>query len=531
MNVCPNCLYKGEEDICPRDGFPMLKEAMFQDMGREPDLTGSVIGGKYEVCELLGTGAMGTVWRAVHRITKQEVALKVLKGGVHNNIQAVQRFLREARAASKLSHPNVIRVYDFGTTEDGRLFMVMELLKGTDLRTILKEDKSLDPLRAVKIAIQICEALNEAHQSGIVHRDLKPSNIFLVDVHLKMDFVKVIDFGISRSVQDDDHITGTGIVVGTPRYMSPEQAQGLETDARSDLYSLGIILYEMLSGDIPFKANTSGALLAAHIAAPPRPLPQVVKGVKIPESLVKLVNSLLAKKPENRPASALEVHSALCSIEAEIKAIVGDSSRSELQVRETAQSDKNEEQDIELIEDATIKAIRTGADNNSEERYLHPIAKKTYKHWYIFLGGLIPGIAIAVFIIMLIIGKDDATTKAIKDEDAYIIAMVSQQEIYEASHSKDPLVASQEEVTIEAFQKQIKRRVLIESIPKGALVFISGKKKPEGKTPITLEVDPDETLRLNLSLFGYHPAVLEIAPNTKNRYEVKMKKVEIDIPF
>jgi serine/threonine-protein kinase len=274
---------------------------------------------KYRLDALLGRGGMGAVYRARHISMQRDVAVKVMR------IQAgtatlAQRFHNEAKACSRLTHPNTIRVTDFGATEDGYLFMVMELLRGEDLEAVIRREKSLASLRTVRIARQICGALDEAHELGFLHRDLKPSNIFLAEVHKSRDFVKVIDFGIAKVLNpepDEADLTGTGMVIGTPRYMSPEQVRGRALDRRADLYSLGILLYEMLTGTIPFEARTTAALMLAHAREVARPLPDRVGGEELREGLRALVDCLVRKEPDERPATAADVAERLAEIEAE----------------------------------------------------------------------------------------------------------------------------------------------------------------------------------------------------------------------
>ena len=284
------------------------------------DLGGRVFGGKYEIVAAIGAGGMGSVWRARHRTIGRDVAIKVMKPGAAGSLNAVKRFYREAKSGSALTHPHTVRVYDFGATDDGLLYLVVELLEGRELRDAQRTEGPLAPLRSVRIARQICQSLDEAHEAGIVHRDLKPSNVFLTEVHRQSDFVKVIDFGISRPVDqgDDTTLTETGAVIGTPRYMAPEQASGRAVDRRSDLYALGIVLYEMLTGTIPFEADSTPALLVAHVSQPPWPLPDSIGGETIPRALRDLVLELLSKQPVDRPATAAAVDERLAAIEAGI---------------------------------------------------------------------------------------------------------------------------------------------------------------------------------------------------------------------
>lgn len=313
LRYCPLCQHRGPETSCPRDGAPTLP---LSEVAPGGDFTGQVINGKYQIIERLGTGGMGSVWIARQLSMGQDVAVKILTAGGAPELRAVERFYAEARACSRLSHPNIIRVTDFGATESGLPFMVMELLRGSDLSAALRTDGHLPMYRAVRIARQVCEALGEAHAQGIIHRDLKPSNVFLLRSQLKTDYVKVIDFGISKNLADASGLTGTGLVIGTPRYMSPEQIRGNQVGPQADLYALGIILFEMLVGQTPFQGDTASALMMAQVKTPPPPLPRTHDGCAVPEELHALVSSLLAKRPADRPPDAADVHATLVSLEA-----------------------------------------------------------------------------------------------------------------------------------------------------------------------------------------------------------------------
>src|SRR5450432_3867895 len=216
------------------------------------DFTGRVIEGRYRILKVLGEGGMGTVYAGEHVEIGKGVAVKILHPQYSRQQDLVERFRREARAASRIGHPHIIDVTDFGTTEDGCAYFVMEHLDGIDLADVLSHERRLDPVRAAQITIQICRALEAAHAAGVIHRDLKPENIFLVSRDGRADFVKVLDFGIARSLgQDSRRLTNPGIAMGTPEYMAPEQALGGLADRRSDIYSVGALLYEMVTGTPP----------------------------------------------------------------------------------------------------------------------------------------------------------------------------------------------------------------------------------------------------------------------------------------
>jgi serine/threonine protein kinase len=262
-----------------------------------------IIAGRFRIeCEI-GTGGMGTVYRAKHLGLERAVAVKIIKPEFASDPDVADRFMREARTMAKLRHPHAAMIFDAGNLPDGRHFIIMEFVEGRTLSETLEREGRFTPERAVRIAADICDVLAEAHNLGIVHRDLKPSNIMLNERG-----VCVLDFGVAKVLAtsaDATHThatTGSGVIVGTPRYMSPEQCLGQRIGARSDLYSLGVLLYEMLAGQPPFTDPLASAVLVKQATAHPPPLPKI--RADIPRALVVAVHSLLAKRPEDRPQNA-----------------------------------------------------------------------------------------------------------------------------------------------------------------------------------------------------------------------------------
>jgi hypothetical protein len=317
--LCPQCAQPTQALTCPVHHCPtVLRAAGSLDMLHE----GTVIGGRYRTGKLLGKGGFGAVFLAQHVATGQELVVKVLKPDLGEDTTHVQRFFNEARASSQLSHPHTVRVFDFGQTDAGLLYMAMERLHGVELAQAIKETAGhrLDVARTLRMGIAVCKSLSEAHHAGLVHRDLKPDNIFLCRVHGEQEFVKVIDFGIAKPTSETDTgLTRTGFTVGTPKYMSPEQITNKPLDGRSDLYALGVILYQCLAGRVPFTAGSPMETLVMQLQADAEPLHQVAPGT--PRELSDLVMRCLRKSPWERFVDADELREALEALLIEVEPV------------------------------------------------------------------------------------------------------------------------------------------------------------------------------------------------------------------
>ncbi len=269
-------------------------------MAQDPYL-GRQILGQYHIEKKLGEGGMGMVYQADQPAMSRKAAIKILRQEIANEEQ-IQRFQREAQALANLDHPHIVKVYNFGNLDDGALFMAMEFVQGREMDQVLEVDGRMEWKRATTVCLQAADALLMAHNSGIVHRDLKPENILLMEYRDDQDYVKVLDFGIAKVLDNSQSLesshTMAGVIHGTPMYMSPEQARGDTIDHRSDIYSLGIVLYAMLTGDLPIKSNTLVGYIIAHQQDPPEPIRTHVAGV--PKELERIVMKMLEKKPEDR---------------------------------------------------------------------------------------------------------------------------------------------------------------------------------------------------------------------------------------
>lgn len=319
MLHCTTCGkdYAPDVKFCPADRTPLQADATLKGETPADPLIGQTLDGKYKLEERLGIGGMGTVYRARHVLIDRPVAVKVLHQRLVEDEASRIRFQREAKASGRLQHLNAVAVTDFGQSSTGYVYIVMELLEGHTLREILAKEAPLETARAVSLMLQASAAVAAAHEAGIIHRDLKPANILVTQSADVPSIVKVLDFGIAKLLSDafdDDepNLTQVGVMIGTPRYMSPEQCNGFELTPAADVYSLGVILYEMLTGVSPFNGSTPLAIALKHSTDLPKPPREMVP--TIPLELEGLVLHALEKNPDDRPANAAAFRSELLEI-------------------------------------------------------------------------------------------------------------------------------------------------------------------------------------------------------------------------
>ncbi len=316
--TCASCGYlagtpAGTMELCPRCGAA-LREPPARPLEPERASTsswvGKVIADRYRLLSLLGEGGMGAVFKAEHSRMGKALAVKVLRGAFARDPAAVARFRAEAQIVSRLSHPHTIAVFDFGEMEGEGFYLAMEYVPGKDLATLLRERERLPEARAIGIAEQILGALAEAHEAGVVHRDVKPANIMVMETR-EGDFAKVLDFGIAKLRDAGGGEAAQGVIIGTPSYLAPEQARALDVDERADLYAVGAVLYELVSGRPPFVASSPMAVLAAHVRDTPRPLAEIAP---VSPGFAAVVHRALAKRPEHRFESARAMREALLAL-------------------------------------------------------------------------------------------------------------------------------------------------------------------------------------------------------------------------
>jgi serine/threonine protein kinase len=325
MKRCASCQtpYPDEFAFCPLDGAELDDPSAYA--------VGATIRNKYRILAKVGKGGMGHVYKALHLLFNEVRALKVMDPSLTQREDFVRRFLREAFVARRLQHPNAVRVDDVDQTEDGRHCIVMEFIDGRMLRDVLQREGPLPAARACSIIKQVASALGAAHKLGIIHRDIKPENIALIKSE-QGDLVKVLDFGITKlregRLKEEAGAmaltaTGTVFAIGTPEYMSPEQVRQKDLDGRSDLYSLGMVFYEMLAGELPFHAESQAEWFLAHVGEAPRPLQEQAANLRIPAGICDLVMSMLEKEPLRRPANGAAIIKAIEACERETPVLAG----------------------------------------------------------------------------------------------------------------------------------------------------------------------------------------------------------------
>ncbi len=321
VRACPSCgaHYQGEVKFCSEDGTALVQATVKHDSNSSAEVGPGTVLGSYRLLALVGKGGMGSVYRAEHVRLKRQVAVKVLSPDYVTNPTAVKRFFGEALAVNQIKHDHIVEVTDVNDYEDGPVYYIMELLEGRTLKEASTPGEPLPLPRALHIAMQVCDTLAAVHKGGIVHRDLKPDNIFLTTKNGTSDFAKILDFGVAKLMAETDSDamvkTSAGALLGTPDYMAPEQVMGKSIDHRADIYALGVIIYEMVTGKKPVAAGNIGELVYRHMTQKPIAPSQLEElAYPIPAALDSLIMRCLSKDPSERPATAEELLQELFAI-------------------------------------------------------------------------------------------------------------------------------------------------------------------------------------------------------------------------
>ncbi|MDJ0764674.1 MAG: protein kinase [Myxococcota bacterium] len=463
---------------------------------------GTILDGKYELGRLIGEGGMGTVYEATHRLIRRRLAVKFLHSQFVTSQEVVTRFQREAQAAAAIGHENIIEVTDMGSAPDGAPYIVMEYLEGNDLKQLIAKEGVLPPARAAHIAGQALFALQAAHQVGIIHRDIKPENIYLIDKPNRTDYVKLLDFGISkfRSLEAEGMkgLTQTGTVLGTPYYMSPEQARGDQNlSARSDIYAMGVILYQMLTGRLPFDAPNYNALLIKILTEDPDP-PEAVNP-DIPADLAATIKVSMARDPSARFDDCLAFRNQLASHipgESAIQLDTGLSPASRTAVR---------------------AALATGTETPLEMTRTGLLAPK--RKWGLIAGGFL-GLAVVASVIFMLVRPSDAPSPNAaaapsSTGSALEVANDDEKATGNQPHSAD--------VAADADKEEI--RVKIAANPKTATIKIDGQ--PLAGNPFEgIFVKDGQRHKVEIAAAGYKTEIADISFKTDQTLSYSLMKIE-----
>jgi serine/threonine protein kinase len=485
MRICPKCdkQYSDDVAVCPDDGTALLDAAELlptldaevepdgdaEDQAEEPALATGTTVGAYSIVKLLGEGGMGQVYLAEHTKLQRRVALKILRAAYTQNRTVLRRFFHEARAVNMINHEHIVEITDFIEDEESRAYYIMEYLRGQNLGECLMDEGALPVHRVLGIAIQVCEALAAVHGQGFIHRDLKPDNVFLTEKWGQRDFVKLLDFGVvklkepfgERELQASSP-SQTGAIVGTPAYMSPEQVAGKPVAASSDLYSMGVILYEMTTGRRPFVAHSFGEYVLKHMTEPPvKPSKLENLPFKVSSRLEALTLRCLEKKPDRRPANATEIIAEL------------------MEIGEREQCNLNQ-----FIPTAYV-SVPT------------PTRRRSTVLW----------IAAAAAVLVISAGAGVLALRGTGGSDT----------------AEPPAMTAAPDGSRPASTKV---QVAFDSVPRGAEVFAPGSDQPLGMTPVTLSFDRSgEPRSFELRLAGHKLARKQIAMSEDTKVVVTLARI------
>jgi eukaryotic-like serine/threonine-protein kinase len=542
MRVCPSCRHQfpAGSNFCPHDGHRL--EDLPQGLSPKDPFLGMVLDDRYKVESLLGSGGMGNVYAARHIVIDKPVAIKILRLEYSKDPRQAERFIREARAASRIGHPNIVDVTDFGRLDNGQIFFVMEYLVGVTLAGELRKRGAQPPRRVLNLGIQICNALGAAHSKGIVHRDLKPENVFIVNpitakqeedaAGRQQDSIKLLDFGIAKITWDEQQrrLTKVGSIFGTPQYMSPEQAAGKDTDLRGDVYALGCIVYEMLTGELPFIADTFMGTLTKQMFENPVPPRQLRPDLGILAPLELLVLRAMEKDPDKRFQTMQELANALeqCYELGEI----GPAQRAPVVVLPpegsavAAITDKKLETVHLLVkerEDPTAPEVET-AEPGAEEwggtigagGATAPTVRRWTWVWAVLLFVLLSGVGI--FVVLRLTSSPAPKGRVVvlrSDVDATAVTKKPQQRAAQVPDA-GPSSASRPPTNGRTVVK-----VRFDSEPGGAMLIRGGRSV--GRCPRTESLRAGRGGSFILRLAGYKDSVLKIAPRSDEDHTVRLQ--------
>jgi serine/threonine-protein kinase len=544
MPTCPTCekRFEGDGGTCPDDGAVLIPDDMFAKM--DHDLAAGTLVGEYKVEAKIGEGGFGAVYKAIHPLIGKAAAIKVLNRQFSSNPQMVSRFIAEARAVNQIRHKNIIDVFAFGSLPDGRQYYVMELLQGATFDALIKSRGRLAPAEAIPILRGVARALDAAHKAGIVHRDLKPENVFLLQDEDGTVTPKLLDFGIAKLAPESGqtHKTKTGTAMGTPIYMSPEQARGVAVDYRTDIYSFGVMTFETLTGQVPFRGESAMDILLKHLSAPV-PLLENIEPALAPAS-ISLVR-MMAKEPHQRfdsvgaaveaLAQALGVQAGVAPI-APIVALPATGSSPTLNVGEGSLPSTRREGGPVAPEYAKTTPISAPAVVPPGETFLSaetdvvsqapvPQRRKTSLVFVVGAVALIAGVGIAA---ALVKHSDEgggtlgAATQTARQSAAPATSPAPSNTAASASSGTSPSADSAKPSATDP-PAMTKISVRVETTPPKAQVF-SGEELL-GAAPGPFEIEKGKALTLTVRASGYTPATVDIAATADETKSVTLHKV------
>ncbi len=474
---------------------------MSEELPENDSLIGLTVDqGRYEIVKLIGEGGMGRVFQARQVSMNRMVALKILRAQLASDEQLLARFQQEAMSVSRLRHPNTITVYDYGKTEDGFLFMAMELLGGNSLFSLLREEKRLTLPRALHVMEQVCGAVSEAHSVGIVHRDLKPENIQIDEVANDPDYAKVLDFGIAKIIHGDGDAAGgktltmAGAIFGTPHYMSPEQVHGLRVDHRTDIYSLGVILYEILSGTTPFDGATPMAVMMAQASKPPPDIRDIAEA-DVTDSIAEIINGALVKERDDRIQTVPDMLQRIRAAQYEIGELTSTSARAYMSSGLHRIEEGDGPRNSRPPRRTPSPSIDTQADANRTPEHNGALATMppgASDDLDFRSGGVAKWVALALLFLALGGG---------------LFLWQEQSASGESAAASPPLAVPDEPVRVKVSSRAI--AFTVASTPSGAAVYAGDEEV--GVTPLEYKVPEGQDRSLVLKLDGHQEQTVELA--------------------
>jgi len=497
--VCPACNTRYDEGgaFCSRDGTPLVKNPD----ALKTDLVGQILADRYRVVRLIGEGGMGQVYEAQHVNINKRFALKLLRPEIVSNAEAVARFRQEAWASSSIGHENIIEIEDFATLPSGAVYLAMEFLDGKALSERMREEPALSFGESLDVMLQVSSGLAAAHDKGIVHRDMKPENIFLGQKYGR-PLVKILDFGIAKvsGAEGNRSLTRTGTIFGTPHYMSPEQALGKTLDHRADIYSVGVIMYELFTGKVPFEAESFMGILTKHITTQPMPPRQAAPERDIAPAVEAIILRALAKEPDER-------YQTMAELGGELAAIAGELAPEVLQPRPSSQA-------LAQIARAPSTAMpaRTPTPMPRPPSGAQPLpvdaapAKKRSAAPYIALA------------CVLVAGAAGAVVFATRTPAATVTppTTVAQPQPQPVAPTPPP---AQAEPTPPAMEE-----VIVDSVPPGAKIYVDDA--PVADTPEAIKVESGKTKEVVLKKDGFVDGHATLDPQKTHKLLVRLERVK-----